>query len=254
MGRRLVWAGLASLAVHWGLFQIPWSAVPVREKDLSVPYLELTMAESRRQRPAHEDPPHRVAAESARSAAPVVDKAHAPGSEVRPGRREVSRPPAEAAPPPDGDAESAMGSPPATETPDPLSQGAQEGAKESPSPDREPEKGSSVAKASSEGLPRAKNGGPATGIKRALPRYDINPRPEYPEASRRRGHQGTVVVTARVLRDGSAADVKVGKGSGHELLDNAAVRAVQSWRFIPATLNGEPVEMEVDIPIRFQLE
>ncbi len=253
MRRRLVWAGLASLAVHWGVFQIGWSVHPVSKTNPHVPYLELTLVERAPERTIHDALPSPAAVETV-SLSDVVPDAAPPLRPVeRPKARAVNRKPAATLSPPQRDIESPPAPEPATGIPEASSEGVEGPAPETPP--LSPEKVEGPMAKASEGAPPVRDSGwPAVRLQRALPRYDLNPRPEYPETARRRGYEGTVVVTARVLRDGTVADIRVGKGSGHELLDRAAIQAVRSWRFIPATLNEEPVEMEVDIPIRFQLE
>jgi protein TonB len=252
--RRLVWAGLASLIVHWGLFQIPWSVDPVGRRDPHVTYLELTLVERAPERTVHDSLPSPVPMEPVSSAEAVPDTSPPPRSIERPKARAEDRRGARAVNAPPRDIASPTVPAPAAETPEVSSEGSEAPSLETPSASRERGEGPTVAKASGDAPPTRESGGPAARLQRALPRYDLNPKPEYPETARRRGYEGTVVVTARVLKDGSAADIRVGKGSGHDLLDRAAIQAVRSWRFIPATLNDEPVEMEVEIPIRFQLE
>ena len=41
--------------------------------------------------------------------------------------------------------------------------------------------------------------------------------------------------------------------SGHPLLVQAAMSAVQRWRYQPTLLNGEPVEVETEIDVNFTL-
>lgn len=95
---------------------------------------------------------------------------------------------------------------------------------------------------------------PSVELRRALPRYDTNPKPPYPDAARRRGQEGLVVLSVLVLKDGSVGRVKVLKSSGYDLLDSSALETVAKWRFIPAKVGDEPIEMEVQVPIRFKLE
>lgn len=94
--------------------------------------------------------------------------------------------------------------------------------------------------------------GGATG--QTGPGYLKNPAPRYPESSRKAGEQGVVVLWVLVSKDGEAADVRVKTGSGFSGLDEAAQKAVSRWRFKPALFGGFPVESEVEVPIRFQLE
>lgn len=88
----------------------------------------------------------------------------------------------------------------------------------------------------------------------AKPDYLSNPAPEYPMLARRRGWSGTVLLKVRVSASGSPREIRLLKGSGHEILDTAAQEAVQGWRFVAAMRNGEPVESWVEVPVRFELK
>ncbi len=81
-----------------------------------------------------------------------------------------------------------------------------------------------------------------------------NPAPRYPERARVKGQEGRVTVRAFVAADGSVDRAEVVSSSGHDALDAAARRAVERWRFRPATLDGLPAPGEIDIPIQFQLK
>lgn len=84
--------------------------------------------------------------------------------------------------------------------------------------------------------------------------YLNNPRPAYPLAARRRGDQGTVLVRVLVTVEGLVASVGLEKTSGHSSLDEAALSAVKSWRFVPARQGGQPVEAPYVVPIVFKVE
>jgi protein TonB len=57
-----------------------------------------------------------------------------------------------------------------------------------------------------------------------------------------------------VRADGSVAEVSVAQSSGFAQLDDSALKTVrESWHFIPARLDGVPVESWVEVPIRFVL-
>lgn len=90
-----------------------------------------------------------------------------------------------------------------------------------------------------------------------VPRFDAdyleNPPPPYPLVARRRGLQGTVRLEVLVGRDGRVRDLKLAESSGHADLDDAALRAVRDWRFVPARRGGEPVDAPVIVPVRFQI-
>jgi len=88
----------------------------------------------------------------------------------------------------------------------------------------------------------------------AVPSYDKNAPPVYPRRARKRGYEGTVILAVFVTTDGTADKIAVKESSGHSLLDNTAVDAVQGWLFHPATRGGIPIAMWVDVPIRFVIE
>lgn len=84
--------------------------------------------------------------------------------------------------------------------------------------------------------------------------YLRNPPPAYPALSRRIGEEGRVILRVLVDASGSAEEVQVRDSSGHPRLDEAAQRAVQSWRFAPARRGEEPVAAWVLVPVSFRLE
>jgi protein TonB len=81
-----------------------------------------------------------------------------------------------------------------------------------------------------------------------------NPRPEYPRLAREAGWEGTVVLLVEVMPDGKAGTVALHKSSGHSVLDDAAVEAVQGWRFKPAMYGNFPIMSVVQLPVRFDLK
>ena len=54
------------------------------------------------------------------------------------------------------------------------------------------------------------------------------PQPTYPDIARRRGHQGTVRVHFTVAPSGEVVKAEVGRSSGFNVLDDAAVEAVRN--------------------------
>ncbi|MDX6749826.1 energy transducer TonB [Geminicoccaceae bacterium 1502E] len=80
-----------------------------------------------------------------------------------------------------------------------------------------------------------------------------NPQPDYPPLARRRGLEGRVLLRIAVGADGAVRDVAVVEGSGHRLLDEAALEAVARWRFRPASDGVTAVAGTVDLPISFRL-
>lgn len=92
------------------------------------------------------------------------------------------------------------------------------------------------------------------GYRSALPLYDKNPPPRYPRRAKKRGVQGEVILEVAVSRNGTVSDCQVFRSSGHSVLDKAALKAVKRWVFQPATENGKPIDMTVNVPIRFELK
>ncbi len=84
--------------------------------------------------------------------------------------------------------------------------------------------------------------------------YLNNPRPPYPLVARRMGYQGKVVLNVEVLAEGRAGEVKLQTSSGYDILDNAALQTVKTWKFSPATRFGQPVTQWFLVPIKFSLE
>lgn len=87
-----------------------------------------------------------------------------------------------------------------------------------------------------------------------LPAYLKNAAPAYPVTARRLGWQGKVMVSVEVLSDGRAGQVQIAHGSGHTVLDRAALDAVKDWRFTPARQAGVAVTKWFMVPIPFVLK
>lgn len=79
--------------------------------------------------------------------------------------------------------------------------------------------------------------------------------PDYPENLRAEGIEGTVQVKSLVLADGSVGDCWVVKSSGYQAMDNAALRAVRLWQFVPAKQRstGIAVECYTKVDVVFRL-
>ncbi len=91
--------------------------------------------------------------------------------------------------------------------------------------------------------PAAGNVEPATAISRS--------EPIYPASAKERLISGTVELHYRISPEGKVYDVTTLKGS--PILAQAAMDAVQSWRYNPARLNGVPVESEASTNFDFRL-
>ena len=75
--------------------------------------------------------------------------------------------------------------------------------------------------------------------------------PEYPLIAQQAQMQGLVILEATVDREGRVDDVRVLRS--HSVLDEAAVAAVQQWRYEPLMLNGEPQPFVLTVTVSFSL-
>ncbi len=75
--------------------------------------------------------------------------------------------------------------------------------------------------------------------------------PEYPRNALLMHIEGAVELAATISKDGAITDVKVLKGDPQ--LSHAALQAVKQWKYKPYLLNGEPVEIQTQITVNFDL-
>jgi protein TonB len=78
-----------------------------------------------------------------------------------------------------------------------------------------------------------------------------NQRPAYPEAMRKKGVEGLVVLRVLVGTDGRVVDIDV--QSGDEPFTSAAIEVVRSWRYKPALVEGRPKAVHRIIRVPFRL-
>ena len=79
-------------------------------------------------------------------------------------------------------------------------------------------------------------------------------RPRYPQAARREGWEGTVVLRITIGAGGNVGNVTTQTSSGFPALDESATQSIKTWRFDPAKDGEFPVAATVDVPIRFSLD
>lgn len=75
--------------------------------------------------------------------------------------------------------------------------------------------------------------------------------PKYPTIALAARVTGVVLLKAIISRDGEIKELQA--VSGHPLLVPAAIESVKQWRYRPYLLNGEPVEVETNITVTFQI-
>ena len=76
--------------------------------------------------------------------------------------------------------------------------------------------------------------------------------PAYTEEARVAKYQGTAVLSIEVGADGLAHNIRVVRGLGFGL-DQNAVAAVSQWRFQAGTKDGAPLAVVATIEVNFKL-
>jgi len=75
--------------------------------------------------------------------------------------------------------------------------------------------------------------------------------PNYPAIAKLAGIEGTVVIQAIIGHTGAIEQEQI--VSGHPLLARAALDAVRQWKYRPYWLDGEAVEVETEVTVKFVL-
>jgi TonB family protein len=89
----------------------------------------------------------------------------------------------------------------------------------------------------------------SAGVTTGLLLYKVQP--VYPSEARQARIQGTVLLRAVIDKNGRIANLEV--ISGPKELAPAAIGAVQQWRYRPYLLMGDPVEVDTEIRVNFEL-
>jgi TonB family protein len=77
--------------------------------------------------------------------------------------------------------------------------------------------------------------------------------PSYPEHLQAQGIEGVVLLEVIVDKEGTSRAVRVANTLAHPELAESAVEAVKQWRYQPALLNGQPIEVVTEITVNFEL-
>ncbi|MBU6152847.1 MAG: TonB family protein [Bdellovibrionales bacterium] len=136
-----------------------------------------------------------------------------------------------------------------------------------PKPKSQPPKAKAVNANSESGTPSlsaastaSSSGGTGIG-ETVVEEYEVSELPvilnevrvPYPPSARSRGIQGSVIFDLIVSSKGEVASAKVVKSPAPELTD-AALSAVQKFRFKPARFKDKPVAIQIRYTYRFILE
>jgi protein TonB len=75
--------------------------------------------------------------------------------------------------------------------------------------------------------------------------------PTYPQMARIAHIQGDVTLQATISKNGVIENLRAVQG--HPILIQAALDAVRQWKYKPYILNGEAVEVETSITVKFHM-
>lgn len=78
------------------------------------------------------------------------------------------------------------------------------------------------------------------------------PPPAYPVELACAGAGGQAVLKVTVGVEGTPTAVQLLRSSGQPQLDESAQAKVKTWKFRPATRNGQPVEQTIQVPVDFK--
>lgn len=78
--------------------------------------------------------------------------------------------------------------------------------------------------------------------------------PRYPTAALRRAQEGWVDMDFTVAADGSVRDVTVRAANPVGVFEEAAVKSVSQWRYVPVKRNGRPVDQRARLRMRFAVQ
>ena len=78
--------------------------------------------------------------------------------------------------------------------------------------------------------------------------------PVYPETAFNKGVEGVSLVAAQIGIDGSVKNIAIKTSSGNIDLDNSAMAAVSSWKFIPSAQGGAAIASVFEVPIKFVIK
>ncbi len=76
----------------------------------------------------------------------------------------------------------------------------------------------------------------------------------YPKMARRLGRQGTVVVRFDVDRQGHVMNAGLVRGSGSDILDEAALTLVRNASLPPFPVEMNPTQQTITVPLHYQLD
>ena len=98
-------------------------------------------------------------------------------------------------------------------------------------------------------LPPPSAGAVRVGGDITAPKKIRDVKPTYPPDALAAGLEGLVILEATIATDGTVKDVRVLRSV--PAFDEAAAAAVRQWKFMPTTLNGNPVDVLMTVTVNF---
>jgi TonB family protein len=87
---------------------------------------------------------------------------------------------------------------------------------------------------------------------RLIPESRVSPK--YPSKALKNNVEGIVVLSCLIHKDGSVGDITVVKSPGGGFgLEEAAIKAVNKWKYKPGLLNGAPVDVWFTVIVDFKM-
>ncbi|ACE82720.1 energy transducer TonB [Cellvibrio japonicus] len=77
--------------------------------------------------------------------------------------------------------------------------------------------------------------------------------PAYPQRAKQAKLEGRVTMAVTIRPDGTVADVQVLESDPPRLFDQAAIQAMQRWKFRPKIVNGKPESQRARQTMEFKL-
>jgi len=82
------------------------------------------------------------------------------------------------------------------------------------------------------------------------PKAIYQPEPEFSEEARKAHYQGVVGLTVVIDKNGLVQDIRIARPLGMGL-DEQALNGIKTWKFQPATRDGQAVAVQVNIEVSF---
>lgn len=78
--------------------------------------------------------------------------------------------------------------------------------------------------------------------------------PPYPMRAQRRNLEGFVRVRFLVDEQGMVSSIEIVESKPAKIFDRTVLNTVSKWRFKPGTVEGVPVKVMLEVPVRFGME